>query len=72
MLNRFLNTSMHDLLKIHGLQLREKCSYSVFFCPYFPVFGLNTDQKNSGYGHFSRSVCNALFRVKIEARMGNY
>ena len=24
--------------------------------PYFPAFGLNTDQKNSEYGHFSRIV----------------
>ena len=23
--------------------------------PYFPAFGLNTDQRNSEYGHFSRS-----------------
>ena len=23
--------------------------------PYFPEFGLNTDQNNSKYGHFSRS-----------------
>ena len=26
------------------------------FCgSYFPAFGMNTDQKNSEYGHFSRS-----------------
>ena len=24
--------------------------------PYFPAFGLNTDQKNSKYGHLSRST----------------
>ena len=24
--------------------------------PYFPVFGLNTDQNNSEYGHFLHSV----------------
>ena len=24
--------------------------------PYFPAFGLNTDQKNSKHGYFSRSV----------------
>ena len=24
--------------------------------PYFPAFGLNTDQNNSEYGHFLRSV----------------
>ena len=27
-----------------------------FFGPYFSAFGLNTDQKISEYGHFSRSV----------------
>ena len=27
-----------------------------FFGPYFPTFGLNTDQKNLEYGHVSRSV----------------
>ena len=27
-----------------------------FLGPYFPAFGLNTDQKNFEYGHFSRSV----------------
>ena len=26
-----------------------------YYGPYFPVFGLNTDQNNSEYGHFSRS-----------------
>ena len=26
-----------------------------FYGPYFPPFGLNMDQKNSRYGHFSRS-----------------
>ena len=48
--------------------LREKCPYSEFFGPFFPTFGLNKerygvslrvrenkDQKNSEYGHFSRS-----------------
>ena len=28
----------------------------IFSAPYFPPFGLNADQKNSEYGHFSRSV----------------
>ena len=27
-----------------------------FSGPYFPAFGLNTEKKNSEYGHFSRSV----------------
>ena len=30
--------------------------YGVFSSPYFPAFGLNMDQKNSVFGHFSRSV----------------
>ena len=29
--------------------------------PYFPAFGLNTDQNNSEYGHFSRSDSNNRF-----------
>ena len=38
-----------------NLALLEKCigSYS---SPYFPVFGLNTDQNSSEYGHFLSSV----------------
>ena len=27
-----------------------------FSGPYFPAFELNTDHKNSEYGHFSRSA----------------
>ena len=30
-----------------------------FACPYFPPFGLITDQKNSKYGHCSRNVCHS-------------
>ena len=30
--------------------------YSEFFWSVFPAFRLSTDQKNSKYGHFSRSV----------------
>ena len=26
-----------------------------YFGPYFPAFGLNTDQNNSKYGHFLRN-----------------
>ena len=29
---------------------------SSFSVPYFPTFGLNKDQKNSEYGHFSHSA----------------
>ena len=31
-----------------------------FFGLYFPAFGLNTDQKKSEYGHFSRIFTNQL------------
>ena len=34
-----------------------------FSGPRFPMFELNTDQKNSEYGHFSRSVCAGLIHV---------
>ena len=39
--------------------LHEKCPYSEFFWSLFPAFVLNTentDQKNSEYRHFLRSV----------------
>ena len=38
------------------ISLREKCPYSEFFWSLFSTFGLNTDQKNFEYGHFSRSA----------------
>ena len=31
--------------------------------PYFPVFGLNTDQNNSKYGHFLRNVCTVFYPI---------
>ena len=34
-----------------------------FSGPYFPVFGLNTDQKNSEYGYFSRSAKRLLIYI---------
>ena len=45
--------------------LSENSPNSEFFGPCFPAFGLitevsprkNTDQKNSEYGHFSRTNC---------------
>ena len=47
----------------HLLECFEKDSHCVksvhigsFSGPYFPAFELNTDQKNSEYGHFSCSV----------------
>ena len=55
-----------------SMSLREKCLHSEFFwsifspnagkygpeslCPYSVQMRENTDQKNSEYGHFSRSV----------------
>ena len=35
----------------------------VFFGPYFPVFRLNTVQKNSEYGHFLRSDAQDVLRI---------
>ena len=35
-----------------------------FSCPYFPAFGLNVDQRNSAFGHFSPSVCISLFKSR--------
>ena len=58
--------SKRTIRPIFQCLLREKCLYSEFFWSIFPriwteygeflcVFRLNTDQKNSEYGHFSRS-----------------
>ena len=32
-----------------------------FSGPYFSAYGLNTDQQNSEYGHFSRSETHEIF-----------
>ena len=37
-----------------------------FSGPYSPAFGMNTNQKNSEYGHFSRSGWNQTF-TKVKA-----
>ena len=37
-----------------------------FSGPYFPAFGLNTDETNSEYGHFLRSV-NSYHNLIISA-----
>ena len=47
------NFILHSATKFHyvkSIRIRS------FAGPYFPTFGLNTDQKNSQYGHFSLSV----------------
>ena len=41
--------SSHQMHCVKSMRIRS------FFGPYFPAFGLNTDQKNFEYGHFSRS-----------------
>ena len=49
------------------LRVSQKCSEQnyvkhirirSYFGPYFPEFGLNTDQNNSEYEHFSGSATN--------------
>ena len=39
----------------------KKVPIRSFSSPYFPAFELNTDQKNSEYGHFSRSEGSKYF-----------
>ena len=39
-----------------AVSLHENCPYSEFSGAYFSAFGLNADQKNSEFGHSSRSV----------------
>ena len=48
-LNQCIKWKIHQIHKIKSVCIR---SYSG---PYFPAFGLNTDQNNSEYGHFSGS-----------------
>ena len=43
---------------VHFVKCVRIWSYSG---PYFPAFGLNMDQNNSEYGHFSRSDSNNRF-----------
>ena len=72
-----MGTCDHDLSKGNKITfvfaLHEKCPYSEFFwpvffriwteySPYSVRMRENTDQKNSEYGHFSRSV---VFRHSI-------
>ena len=52
--------------------LREKCLYSEFFWSVFSciLYSVqmreNTDQKNSEYGHFSRSVLRVTFPKRLK------
>ena len=61
----FLLLKTNSNINAPKISLRKKCPYSEFSGLYFPAFGLNTEryevrkntnQKNSEYGHFSRSV----------------
>ena len=45
---------------ILGIPLCKKCPYSDLFWSVFPAFGLNTDQNNFEYGHFSHTVQNVI------------
>ena len=54
-MNFFLQSLEKVLLQSTSFTLREKCLYSELFCPYFPARE-NTEQYNSEYGHFLRSV----------------
>ena len=55
-----INTSLLAYLRFSVLIRKQHCVKSVrirsYSGPYFPTFGLNTDQNNSAYEYFSRSV----------------
>ena len=51
-----------NVLPITGT-LREKCPIRSFSGPYFPPFGLNTDQKKSKYGLFTQCKKGAAFLI---------
>ena len=57
--NEIINIDKKVLLVIRERKRGINCVKSVhnrrFSGPYFPAFGLNTNQKISEYGHFSRS-----------------
>ena len=59
-----LNETVRDTA--YHLTLRESVRVWSFSGPYFPAFGLNTDQKISDYEHFSRSVIWRWFWIEIE------
>ena len=59
MFDRVVNTPLRKLmfrpvkfLLVFEQSLCEKCPYLEFFGPYFPAFGLNTNQKNSNMDTF--------------------
>ena len=62
MFDRALNTPLL-------LAVREKCPYSVFYCPYFPAFELNTDQKtpimDALYAFVTKTKILELFTIAL-------
>ena len=46
---------MEQSFKWKGIYCLKSVRIRSFSGPYFPAFGLNTDQKNCKYGHFSHS-----------------
>ena len=52
-----------------GLHCVKSVRIRIFSSPYCPAFGLNTDQKKSRYGHFSR---NAPVRLQIYSPSYDY
>ena len=46
------------LISLNSVHIRS------FFGPYFPTFGLNKDQRNSKYRHFSSSTYEETYPVK--------
>ena len=51
----FVKLLVDDSSLIASIHCVKRVRIRSFSGPYFPAFGPNTDQKNSEYGHFSRS-----------------
>ena len=56
----FCTQSYNETWVCGRLTRREKCPYSDFFWPVFSRIWIEYGPEKSGYGHFSRSVRNAL------------
>ena len=52
--NGTLTCNLGDILPVHCVKSFRNRSYSG---PYFPAFGLNTEQNNCEYGQFSHGSC---------------
>ena len=65
------------VLFIRNFMKKQHCVISVriasYSGPYPPAFGLNTDQDNSEYGHFSRSAIKHIkFLEPANAHLDQY